>query len=168
MVKRTRIISDPADFVPLLRIFLFTEYRRIFEELSNGWKTEEELRRELGEDVKDGLHILMRCGLLESRWRAPEPGKKPVMEYHTSYSNVVTNFQCSLKEFADLVDVAYMDDKQFEYLEKPVMDLIAAGRNSINAMSKTLDLSVISLKAIVKRSHRMCIRGHKIEIVKGN
>jgi len=166
MVRRTRIISDPADFVPLLRIFLFAEYRKLLEELSDGWKTEDELRAKLGEDVKEGLHILMRSGLLESRWRMPEPGKKPEREYHTSYSNVIANFQCSLKEFADLVDVAYMDDKQFEYLEKPIMDLISAGRNSLNVVSKTLDLSIVSLKAIVKRSHKMCIRGQKIEMVK--
>jgi predicted DNA-binding ArsR family transcriptional regulator len=41
--KRTRIINDPSDLVPLLQAFGSEIHKRVFDELSRDWRTEREL-----------------------------------------------------------------------------------------------------------------------------
>ncbi|MHC1567775.1 MAG: ArsR family transcriptional regulator [Candidatus Syntropharchaeia archaeon] len=164
MAKRTRIVNDPTDFIPLLRAFSGEKHKKIFDILSTGWKTEKELEEMLGFDVKPSLKILERSGLLESRWRMPEPGKTPEKEYFSSYAKVMANFQCSLKDFGDLIMIAFMDEEVLEKTTEKIVGHIQEGRNSVNNLSRALDVSPTFLKGIVKRSPKLNIKGQRIEI----
>src|SRR5665811_749253 len=94
MNNRTRIVNDPADLVPLLQVFKSDSHKRVFSSLLNGWKTENELEEILQEDIYNSLEILKKIGLIESKWRMPEPGHTPQIEYHTCYSKLRADFQC--------------------------------------------------------------------------
>ena len=74
MGKRTRIINDPSDLVPLLRTFGSDTHKKVFDILLADWYTEDELEKQLSIEVDESLNILKKCGLVESKWRMPEPG----------------------------------------------------------------------------------------------
>ncbi len=80
MGKRTRIINEPSDIVPLLRAFGSETHKKVFDALQKDWKTEEELEKEVGLKVADSLDVLKKSGMVESKWRMPQPGKKPEKE----------------------------------------------------------------------------------------
>ena len=77
MPKRTRIVNDPADLVPLLQVFGTQKHKKVLDELSVKWKTEKDLEEALGFNAKESLGVLKRAGLLENNWRMPKPGKTP-------------------------------------------------------------------------------------------
>ena len=49
--KRTRIINDPSDLVPLLQAFGSDVHKKIFDELSREWRTERELSEIVGDEA---------------------------------------------------------------------------------------------------------------------
>ena len=80
MGKRTRIINDPSDLVPLLGTFGSKTHKKVFDNLLVDWLTENELKDKLNLEVEESIKILKKCGLIESKWRMPEPGKTPKKE----------------------------------------------------------------------------------------
>ncbi|MHC1636335.1 MAG: ArsR family transcriptional regulator [Candidatus Methanospirareceae archaeon] len=166
-MRRARLINDPVDMVPLLRVFCDEKNKRIFEELVSGWKTEKELEEDVGGEVRDALMLLEESNLLECSWRMPKPGEKPEKEYHTSYTKIIANFQCSLKDLGDLLRVVLMEEEKFKEVEEPLIEAISSNKsvNSISTLSKHLNLSPVFLKAIIKRSSRLCIKGQRIELL---
>ena len=49
--KRTRIINDPSDLVPLLQAFGSDVHKKVFDELSRDWHTERELSALMGDEA---------------------------------------------------------------------------------------------------------------------
>jgi predicted DNA-binding ArsR family transcriptional regulator len=88
--KRTRIINDPSDLVPLLQAFGSNVHKKIFDELSRDWHTERELTLLVGDEasVHRSVALLRKSGLVETKWRVPEPGASPEKEYHSTYSRI--------------------------------------------------------------------------------
>ena len=119
-VKRTKIINDPADMVPLLQVFNSKLHSQVFNEISTGWKTEKELEEVTGKDVSKSLDALKQGGLIESRWRMPEQGESPVLEYKTSYNEVRANFQCSMKELSELIMIAFSMDESLRKMAEQI------------------------------------------------
>ena len=78
--KRTRIINDPSDLVPLLQAFGSNVHKKIFDELSRDWHTERELTLLVGDEasVHRSVALLRKSGLIETKWRVPEPGLSPI------------------------------------------------------------------------------------------
>jgi predicted DNA-binding ArsR family transcriptional regulator len=166
-VKRTKIINDPADLVPLLQVFNSKLHSQVFDEISSGWKTEEDLREITGKDVSKSLDALKQGGLIESRWRMPEPGAAPVMEYRTSYTEVRTNFQCTMKELSDIIMIAFSMDETLRKLAEDMESEIDKGNASLLNLARIFDKSPMYLKGVAKRSNRMVVKGQRIELVKG-
>ena len=97
-MKRTRVINDPSDLVPLIEVFSNTEHRQVYNLLNDNWYTREELDLEVGRDTSKSLDALRRAGLLESKWRMPKSGESPKMEFQTSFTSIRSGFQCSIME----------------------------------------------------------------------
>ncbi|MCD1294716.1 ArsR family transcriptional regulator [Methanocella sp. CWC-04] len=165
-IKRTKIINDPSDLVPLLQVFNSKLHSQVFDELSAGWKTEEELREITGKDVIKSLDALRQGGLIENRWRMPEPGASPVMEYRTSYSEVRTNFQCTMKELSDIIMIAFSMDESLRKLSEEMEVEVLKGNASLLNLVRTFDKSPMFLKAVAKRSNRIVVKGQRFEVIK--
>ena len=60
MSKRTRIINDPSELVPLLQVFGSQRHKKVFDALLNLWMTKEDLEDLLGTDVTKSINILKR------------------------------------------------------------------------------------------------------------
>ena len=61
--KRTRIINDPSDLVPLLQAFGSEVRKKVFDELCKGWHTERELVEAVGDKstVHRSVSLLQRA-----------------------------------------------------------------------------------------------------------
>lgn len=161
--KRTRIVNDPSDLVPLLQSFGSQRHRKLFELLAGGWKSEEELEKTAGPEFKRSLDVLRRGGLLESKWRPPETGKTPDREYHSSYTTIRANFQCSLDDVADLVQVLLLRDEEVEQTATRVLNEIKDGPKSLSTVCRDLSMNPTFVKGLAHRSSRFVIKGHRVE-----
>ncbi len=164
MPKRIRIVNDPADLVPLLQTFGSKKHKKVFDELTKGWRTEQELRKNLGIDPKRSLEILKKGGLVESQWRMPEPGKTPDKEHHASFSKLRANFQCDLDELATLISIALSGDEEFkEYVERLEKE-VSKGNASLANLCRVLEKEPAFVKGVAKRSKRIVVKGMRFEI----
>jgi len=165
-LKRTKIINDAADMVPLLMVFNSRLHSQVFDEVSSGWKTKEELDEITGKDVSKSLDALRQGGLIESRWRMPEPGAQPVLEYRTSYSEVRASFQCTMKEMSEIIMIAFSLDEDLRKLAEQIEAEVDKGNASLINLARIFDRSPTFLKAVAKRSGRIVVKGQRLEIVK--
>lgn len=165
-VKRTKIINDAADMVPLLQVFNSRLHSQVFDEVSAGWKTKEELDQITGKDASRSLEALKQGGLIESRWRMPEPGQQPVLEYRTSYSDVRASFQCTMKEMSEIIMIAFSTEEGLRTLADEVESEVEKGNASLINLARIFDRSPTFLKAIAKRSGRLGVKGQRLEIIR--
>ena len=164
MPKRTRIVNDPADLVPLIQAFGSDVHKKVFNELSSNWMTEEELEKAVGADVGESLRILRKGGLIESQWRMPKSGETPDKEFHTSYSNVRANFQCGLDELGDLIRIAFSDDEEFREMVDKIEGEIKMGNASTSGLCRALNQSASFIRGVAKRSQKLTIKGQRLEL----
>jgi predicted DNA-binding ArsR family transcriptional regulator len=164
MGKRTRIINEPSDIVTLLRAFGSDAHKRVFDSLQNGWKTEEELEKELGFRPAESLGILKKSGFVESKWRMPQPGKTPEKEYHSSYSKVQVNFQCSVEDLSDLIMVTFKNDNELRSYLDVIEKEVKSGNQSMTGLQRAVDKSIMFIRAVARRSQILSVKGQRIEI----
>jgi len=166
MGKRTKLINDPSDLVPLLRTFGSTTHKNVFDKLSDGWLTEQELAECTGTDVKMSLEILRKSGLIESQWRMPEPGKTPDKEYTVSYSKIHANFQCSVKDMSDLIMITFKSDGELADMIESIEEEVSRGNRSMAGLSRVFDMSSTFIRGIARRSDKLVVKGQRLELEK--
>lgn len=162
MPKRTRIVNDPADLVPLIRAFGSGVHKTVFNELSSEWMTREELEKAVSADVGESLKILQKGGLIQNRWRLPENVGVPEKEFHASYSNMRANFQCGLDELSNLIRIASSDDEEFLEIVFKIEEEIKMGNTSTVGLCRALNQNACFIRGVAKRSHKLTIRGQKL------
>lgn len=165
MGKRTRIINEPSDLVPLLRAFGSEIHKKVFDVLQTDWKTPEEIQNEVGFGPSESLSILKKSGLVESKWRMPEPGQKPTKEYHSSYSRVHVNFQCSTEDLTDLILVTFKSDGELRDYLNAIEKEVVAGNQSMNGLQRVVDKSIMFIRSVARRSSILSVKGQRIELV---
>ena len=165
MGKRTRIINEPSDVVPLLRAFGSEVHKKVFDALQKDWKTEEELEKEVGLKVADSLDVLKKSGMVESKWRMPQPGRKPEKEYHSSYSRVAVNFQCSVEDLSDLIMITFKSDSEIRGFLDVIEKEVVGGNQSMNGLQRVVDKSIMFIRGVAKRSPILTVKGQRIELV---
>ena len=166
MGKRTRIINDPSDLVPLLQAFGSSIHKRIYDELCEEWHTEKELSEMIGDGngVHRSLEILRKSGLVESKWKMPKPGESPDKEYHSSYSRIQANFQCSMEDLSELIHLTFMSEDEFRNLTELICNLVSSGNTSLSNLSRELELSQVFIRGVAKRAEGLAMRGQRIEL----
>ena len=164
MGKRTRIINDPSELVPFLRIFGSRTHKNVFDALSKKWMTEEDLEEFMGSDVSKSIRILKTGGLIESQWRMPEPGKTPAMEYHTSYSKVQTNFQCSFEDMSDIVMLSFKPYEDFKESIEQLETLVSEGNQSMSNLVRAFNQSPLYIRALARRSDKLTVMGQRVKM----
>jgi predicted DNA-binding ArsR family transcriptional regulator len=164
MGKRTRIINEPSDIVPLLRAFGSDTHKKVFDYLQKDWKTEADIEADLGLKVQESLDVLKKSGLVESKWRMPEPGKKPEKEYHSSYSRVQVNFQCSIEDLADLIMITFKSDNEISRYVDIIEKEVCEGNQSMNGLQRVIDKSIMFIRGVARRSSILTVKGQRIEM----
>ena len=164
MGKRIRIINEPSDIVPLLRAFGIDSHKKAFECIQTGWKTSDEIEKEIGFDPTESLGILKKSGFVESKWRMPQPGQKPEKEFHSSYSRVQVNFECSVEDLSDMIMVTFKSDNELRNYLDLIEKEVKAGNQSMNGLQRVIDKSIMYIRAVARRSPILTVKGQRIEI----
>jgi predicted DNA-binding ArsR family transcriptional regulator len=120
----------------------------------------------LQEDIYYSLDMLKKTGLVESKWRMPEPGHTPQVEYHTCYSKLRADFQCSISDICDLIRIAITDDEALRDVADAMEFEVKNGNSSVQNLSRTLNQSPTFLRGIAKRSQNLVVKGHRFELSK--
>ncbi|MDD2665819.1 MAG: ArsR family transcriptional regulator [Methanocellales archaeon] len=162
MPKRTRIVNDPADLVPLIQAFGSDLHKKVFNAFSSDWMTKEELEKAVGADVSESLKILQKGGLIQSRWRMPEDAGVPEKEFQASYSDVRANFQCGLDELSNLIRIASSDDEEFLEIVFKIEEEIKMGNTSTVGLCRALNQNACFIRGVAKRSNKLTVRGQKL------
>ncbi len=165
MGKRTRIINEPSDIVPLLRAFGSDTHKKVFDCLQNGWKTEEEIEKTIGFEPRESIDILKKSGFVESKWRMPQPGKTPEKEYQSSYSRVQVNFQCSVEDLSDMIMVTFKSDSELRSYIEAIEKEVKGGNQSMNGLQRVVDKSIMFIRAVARRSSILSVKGQRIELL---
>ncbi|MCS7121701.1 MAG: ArsR family transcriptional regulator [Archaeoglobaceae archaeon] len=167
MVKRTKLVNDVVDLIPILHLISVESYRKVYNALLEKWWTLNELKENFGEGYMDTLKILKQAGMLEVRWRMPsDPGGKPEKEYHVSYTHINASFYVSFSELNKVLDVVFMPEDELEKYVQMMIKEIEAGRMSVAHICKSLNLDSLFVRAIAKRSLRLMLKGQIVEIAK--
>ncbi|MGA9099270.1 MAG: ArsR family transcriptional regulator [Methanotrichaceae archaeon] len=164
--KRTRIINDPSDLVPLLQAFGSEVHKKVFDELCKGWHTERELVQAVGDKstVHRSVALLRKSGLIETKWRAPEPGGSPEKEYHSTYSRIQASFGASMEDLSEIIGLTFMSDEDLRDVIESLQKQVMAGNNSLSNLSREMNLSQVFLKGVAKRAENLAVRGQRIEL----
>ncbi len=168
MGKRTRIVNEPSDLVPLLRAFGSDSHKKIFDSLQKDWKTDEEIEKEVGFGATESLDLLKKSGLVESKWRMPGAGKTPEKEYHSSYSRVHLNFQCSVEDISDLIMITFRSDSEIRTYVDMIEKEVVNGNQSMNGLQRVVDKSIMFIRGVARRSSILAVKGQRIELAGEN
>ena len=164
--KRTRIINDPSDLVPLLQAFGSDVHKKVFDELSKDWHTERELTALVGDEssVHRSVALLRKSGLVETKWRVPEPGASPEKEYRSTYSRVQASFGASMEDLSELIRLTFMSDDELRAVTERLQKMVGDGNTSLSNLSRELGLSQMFIRGAAKRAEGLAVRGQRIEL----
>jgi len=161
-----RIVNDPLDLVTLLITFNDSDFKNIYGHLSKNWVTEEELSGDVEiEKVQDCLAILKKGNLVEEQWRMPKPGEKPSLEYKTTYSKFRANFQCTMEDLGDIINVSISADESLRNLVDEIEKDVRAGNTSVNDLARKYGVSHVFVKGLAKRLPILDVKGQGLVFI---
>ncbi|MEM4701937.1 MAG: ArsR family transcriptional regulator [Archaeoglobaceae archaeon] len=167
MVKRAKLVNDIVELIPIFQLLSTGTHRKVYSALLDEWLTLEELKNRFGDGFEETLKILKHAGMLEVKWRMPsDPGGKPEKEYHVSYTHISANFYVSLKDFNRILEIVFMPDDEVEKHVEKIIKEVQMGRNSVGHIMKVLNYDPLFIRAIVKRTLKLNLKGQLIELAK--
>jgi predicted DNA-binding ArsR family transcriptional regulator len=165
--KRTRIINDPSDLVPLLQAFGSEVHKKVFDELSKGWRTERDLAKLIPDHdaVHRSVELLRKSGLVETKWRMPETGASPEKEYHSTYSRIQASFGAPMEDLSELIRLTFMSEDELRNVTDGIKNQVKLGNTSLSNLARELNLSQVFIRGVAKRADGLTVRGQRIELL---
>lgn len=164
-MRRIKVINEPTELVPMLRALDTPIKCQVFQEVTNGWNTAEQIEAKFGKEGKDALLFFEKMKLVETMWQSREDNTQE-KAYHTYYISFYINTSAPITEISDILSAAVMDEKAFRKIEDRIIKLVGEDGIFIGDISEQENLSPTMLKSLVKRSTKLEYRGHRIEKTK--
>jgi predicted DNA-binding ArsR family transcriptional regulator len=114
--------------------------------------------------VRRSVALLRKSGLVETKWRVPEPGGSPEKEYHSTYSRVQANFGTSMEDLAELIHLTFMSDEELRGVTEKLHEQVNGGNRSLSNLSREMGLSQVFIRGVAKRTESLTVRGQRIEL----
>ncbi len=162
-MHRIKVVNDISDLVPILRAVDSPLKLKLVQRLAESWLTAEDIDREFGKDGRRALMFFEKLKLIDTRWVAREGRRQPDKSYHFYYSTVNINTTTPLVEVSEILSIAAMNDREYAKLEDRLFEAVGTQGRFFSDVAEELSMSPVRLKAIVKRSHKLEYRGHRIE-----
>src|SRR3989337_3041163 len=122
-MNRIKVVSEPADLVPILRA-VDTELKRdVFKEVLNNWRTAKELEDKFGKEGAQALQFFEKMKLVETKWQT-SASMQPEKAYHAFYSSFHINATAPVTEISDVLYAAMMSEKEYAKLERQIYDMV--------------------------------------------
>jgi predicted DNA-binding ArsR family transcriptional regulator len=140
--------------------------RDVYLALTSGWESERTIESRFGLGGRDALSHFDKQDLLESRWEPSAEGPKKM--YHARYSSFKIDTTAPMVELTEVLAAAMMAGEDFRRQEEAL--LVAADPAGINLIDASVRLSVSQtmLRALVKRSSRLELRGLRVLAANGH
>jgi len=113
--------------------------------------------------VHRSIALLRKSGLIETKWRVPEPGASPEKEYHSTYSRIQASFGASMEDLSELISLTFMSDEELRSVTERLQKMVGGGNNSLANLSREMGLSQTFIRGVAKRAERLAVRGQRIE-----
>ena len=160
-MNRIKVVSEPAELVPILRAVDTEVKRDVFKEVSTDWRTLKQIEEKFGKEGVDAITFFEKMKLVETKWQTSAT-LQPEKAYHAFYSSFHINATAPVHEISDVLYAAMMPEKDYAKIEKQVFDMVGEEGKFAGDVAENLKVSQTMLKALVKRSARLDFRGHRV------
>lgn len=157
---RVKVVNEPTDLVGLLSAVDTAVKRDVFTALTSGWESEGAIENRFGDTGKAALSLLDKHDLLDSRWEPTPEGPKKL--YHARYSSFKIDTTAPMIELSEALGVAMMAGAEFGAKEDVLLLLAREGGINLIDAAARLSVSQTMVRAIVKRSSRLEMKGLRV------
>lgn len=161
-MNRIKVVSEPAELVPILRAVDTEAKREVFREVSTDWRTLAQIEQKFGADGAEALRFFEKMKLVETKWQTVPGQRAPEKAYHAFYSQFHINATIPVIEVSEVLYVAMMPEERYAPIETRIYDMAGEEGRFSGDIADALKASQTTLRALVKRSHRLDFRGHRI------
>ncbi len=161
--NRIKVVNDIGDLVSVFYSCNTEVKKKVFQEVTKKWCTMEEIEEKYGEEGVRALKYLENIKFVETQWVTT--GKGVVRAYHTYYDLFQITLTIPILEASEVLRVITMPEEEFREWEEKILDIVKNENNFMGYIVEKLGISQIMLRALVKRSDRMEIKGMAVEVV---
>jgi len=160
-MNRIKVVSEPAELVPILRAVDTEVKRAVFKEVTAEWRTARQIKEKFGEEGVEALRFFEKMKLVETKWQSSD--SSPEKAYHTFYTSFHISASSPVHEISDILAVAVMPEKDYEKIESKIYRSVGEEGKFVGDLAEELGVSKTMLKGLIKRSSRLDYRGHRVE-----
>lgn len=161
-MNRIKVVSEPAELVPILRAVDTEAKMGVFREVSTDWRTVAQIKEKYGPEGVEALRFLEKMKLVETKWQTVPGSRTPEKAYHGFYSQFYINATIPVLEVSEVLHIATMPEERYAPIEKQIYDLAGEEGRFSGDVADLLKVSQTTLRALVKRSARIDFRGQRI------
>ncbi len=161
--NRIKVVNNIGDLVSVFYSCNTEVKKKVFQELTKKWCTVEEIKEKYGEEGEQALKYLENIKFVETQWVTTEKGV--VRAYHTYYDLFQITMTIPIMEASEVLRVITMSDEEFKEWENKILELVKGGSNFIGYIVENLGISQIMLRALIKRSDKLEIKGMRVEVL---
>ena len=162
-MNKIKVVNDVGDLVTIFTISNDRTKSELLKLLNQSWMTEDEVKQKLGAKAVEFLKYMEKIKFVESQWSNTPHGPKKV--FHNYYTSIQINILLPTEEAGDVIYVASLDDDEIETYCNKITKMIDGGTQYIAEIQEKLKQSPTYVRAIIKRSKHLTIKGMKVEKV---
>src|SRR5438128_951092 len=160
-MNRIKVVSEPAELVPILRTVDSPVKREVFREVTAEWRTAKQIEEKFGAEGAEALKFFEKMKLVETKWQTSAQ-MQPEKAYHAFYSSFHINATAPVTEISDVLHAAMMTEEAYAAIEEKIFEMVGTEGKFSGDVADALKVTQTKLKALVKRSPRLDFRGHRI------
>jgi len=161
-MNRIKVVSELAELVPMLRAVDSDVKREVFKEVSNDWRTANQVQEKYGTEGVEALRFFDKLKLVQTKWQT-SASASPEKAYHAFYGSFHINASAPVQEMSDILSVAMMPDAKYRKLEEKLAKSVGEEGKFAGDLADELAVTQTMLRALVKRSSRLDFRGHRVQ-----
>jgi predicted DNA-binding ArsR family transcriptional regulator len=162
-MNKIKVVNDVGDLVTIFTISNDKTKSELLKLLNQNWMTEDEVKQKLGAKAVENLKYMEKIKFVESQWSNTPNGPKKV--FHNYYTSIQINILLPTEEAGDIIYVASLEDSEVEAYCNKITKMIDDGIQYIAEIQEKLKQSPTYVRAIIKRSKHLTIKGMKVEKV---
>ena len=159
-MARIKVVNEASDLVGLLTAVDSPVKRDVYLALTSGWESERTIESRFGMGGTAALTMFDKQDLLESRWESSAEGPKKM--FHVRYSSFKIDTTAPMVELTEVLSAAMMPDEEFRSKEEALVRLANPGGVNVIDASARMSMSQTMLRALVKRSAKLEMKGLRI------
>src|SRR4030043_1377635 len=123
-MSRIKVITEPADLVPMFRAVDTKVKREVLKLVTLEWHTIRDIEKQFGPAGKDALLFFEKMKLVETRWQTSAELQQPEKAYHTYYTSFHINASWPVYEISDVLAAAMLPESEFKQVEEKILDQV--------------------------------------------